>query len=244
MSVLAKRVGALALLMLAAPCVFANTALTLLTADGQAQRVTGIAKARLMRGGTTESGRGVLVDEYAVVSIEPDGLRYAAKSSGYASSASELKRVAHFVQPFKADVSRASDAPSVRAPGHRALLIQHQLAHPHNSRFAPPPTVSYERQRIGSGGLSGERGFAIVSIGESGRVLRVELLSSVNTTNTDLRQAIARGIRTKFQDERRHDHTVYLAYEVQQDTVAQLGQAVVMVPECCGPEPPCNPVCP
>ncbi len=244
MNTVAKTVGAFVLLVLAAPCAIGNTAVTVLTVDGQAHRVTGVAKARLMRSGTSESGHSVLMDEYAVVSIEHDGLRYAATSPGYGGSDSELKRVARFVQPVSADISRDSQSASARLLAPRALLIQHDLAHPNNARFAPMPTVSFERQRIEAGNLNGEQGFAIVSMGESGTVLRVELLSRANGSEAQLRQAISRGMRTAFQDERRHDHTVYMAYEVQNDTLVQLGQPFVVVPQCCGPEPPCNPVCP
>lgn len=229
----------------ASPGATANTALTMLTEDGKVQRVMGISKPRLMRQRITESGRGVLADEYAVISLADSRPSYSESSAGYGGSEFELNRVRATMALPQLQSRRTDSIPdSAQRVSTSALLIQHQLAHPQNARYAPQPTVTYAPQRLNSPKWHGERGFAIVNVGESGRVVGVALVSSKHSGDVAMQSAISGGITSQFQDYRRHDHTVYMAYEVRDQTVSMLGQPIVIVPMCCGPEPPCDPVCP
>lgn len=236
----AVRLGAAVLLGLGVAGASADSVLSVSTADGEVHRVAGASKPRLMRMGFAEGGRAILVDEYALVDAA-DGGRTLFATRSFGTGGPELQRIVGYVAPARSTQKARLGGRSAPPP---ALVIQHQRVHPANDHFAPTPSATFPPQRVQS--ASGQRGFAVVSIGESGRVTNIELLPISGALDTErLRPAIAAGVRTTFPDERRHDHTVYFAFEVQQQQqLMQRGTIIVTLPQCCGPEPPCNPVCP
>lgn len=123
--------------------------------------------------------------------------------------------------------------------GVPTLQIRHQAAHPDNENYAPAPVVRLLPQRVQwTNARDGQRGFAIAEIGQTGAVTKVRAISASGpAASPGIEAAIAQGIQTKFADQRRHDHTAYLAYEVRRGVLRSVGQGLVTMPMCC-------PVCP
>lgn len=84
--------------------------------------------------------------------------------------------------------------------GAPALYVRHQATHANNGRYAPTPRVRLLTQRLAnSGGLHGLQGFAIVELGASGRVVRVQATSGSGGAAPDvIRHAIASGVRSEL----------------------------------------------
>lgn len=117
------------------------------------------------------------------------------------------------------------------------LLIQHQRAHPANHNFMPAPSVMFTPQAMTDS--SSQRGLAMLDFGKSGAVRRVRVLSaSGQDPSPQLLSAMRKLARTEFVDERRHDHTVYLAYTVASGALYGVGPGVVTMPTCCPCQPP------
>lgn len=208
---------------------------TVMTIEGVVQTLQPASSAAMLtRSEIAEDGRPISVDEFAV--IGSDGSSAAFASEGV--TADQIGRVSaalHGTTSAQAPGERVVSQKVVRTSAP-LLVIQHQRGHPANSNFAPTPAAQFAPQSVSSQQLAGQRGFAVISIGESGHVLAVKTLNEQGiTSNAQLRRALASGIKTTFQDERRHDHTVYLAYAVQEQTVSLVGVPVVTMPMCICP---------
>jgi hypothetical protein len=126
--------------------------------------------------------------------------------------------------------------------GAPALLVRHQAVHPANSNYTPTPQTWFTPQQVTAPELQGARGFAVVTVGQSGRVLATRAVSASGEINdSGLLSAIATGVGSEFRDSRRHDHTVYLAFEVRRGELRTLGEGIVTLPMCCGPGGPGEP---
>jgi hypothetical protein len=210
----------------------ADVEVSVLTLDGVVQQIDPPNTApELKRMGVAESGGPVTVDEFAVV--DAGTLKTAFVSEGFArsqlSSISIALRPAGGVQPL-ARSNASQESQRMSAP---VLVIQHQRGHALNSNFAETPLTEFATQPISTNELDGQRGFAVIAMGASGQVREVKTLSAQGrVSNAKLRRALASGIKTSFPDERRHDHTVYLAYEVRDQTLTQIGRPVVTLPMC------------
>jgi hypothetical protein len=210
----------------------AEVEVSVMTIDGVVRSLAPASPAsQLTRNEIAEDGRSISVDEFAIVASE--NLTPAFVSEGLtADHVNHLAAALHTV----ADV-QAVDQHAVDRKTHRArtplLVVQHQRGHPANSNFAPAPFAAFDPQPVSSKQLEGQRGFAVITIGESGKILAVKTLNEEGlTSNAQLRRALASGIKTSFQDERRHDHTVYLAYEVREQTISRVGRPIVTLPMC------------
>lgn len=228
----------------------AATVVTVLTADGEVQRVNGVSKPRPTRLDVGENGQGILVDEFAVVITGPAGAGVAFASESFATGRDELRKIAAYAAPLptrtassRAEVSTGGGLVKRRVPTKPALVVQHQAIHAANDNYTPTPEARFVPQVVESKASEGSRGFAVITMGQSGRVLHVKTLTSEGeVSDPALAAAIANGAETNFWDARRHDHTVYLAYQVRDGEVRQLGRSLVTLPMCCRPEP-CNPRC-
>lgn len=123
--------------------------------------------------------------------------------------------------------------------GLPTLQVRHQVAHPENENSAPTPSVRLLPQRVTRAHEhEGQRGFAAIEIGQSGKVLRVRALSGSGAAgSSSIEAAIAQGVQSTFQDERRHDHTAYLVYEVRRGVLRGVGRGLVSMPQCCSCDP-------
>ena len=224
-------------------CTVANAAVTLLTETGESKRLDAVSGGTLQRKGGAEDGRAMVMDEYALVKGGADGARFSYTSAGFGESQVALSGTAATGKSrLVAELVNAA-AIERELPSTTGLLIKHQAQHPANHNFAPVPTASFTQQDIADSRLNGERGFAIVQLGESGKVMQVQALSTTGRpAPPSLKESLARAIRTSFPDERRHDHTVYWAYEVQDGAVKNVGDALVTLPMCC--PKPCPGRCP
>lgn len=208
---------------------------SLMTIDGIVQSVEQAPHASVLtRTGIAEDGRSIFVDEFAVVRGSSSSVAFA--SPGF--KADQLRSTFVALHPSAGVGSRDARTMdySTRRASSPVLVIQHQQGHAANANFAPTPVVRFAPQSIATPELDGRRGFAIISIGESGQVLEVKTLAEQGRiSNAKLRRALASGINTTFMDERRHDHTVYLAFEVTGGTISQVGAPVVSLPMCLCP---------
>lgn len=249
MKVFALRWGAV-LLLGASQCALADTTLSLLTINGEVHPVSGAINSELQRIGLAEYGRAIIVDEFAVLYSGPKSPVVSFASEGFPLAAYQLTALVPAIglTATELNLGGASETLTAGQPKNAArvlqtpqnLLIQHQRVHPPNHYFVPTPTAEFVPQPVIADEVEGQRGFAIVDLGESGQVLRIKILSRDGLLrNRELQTAIANGLKTNFQDERRHDHTVYLAYEVRDQTISQVGTSLVTLPMCNGP-PPCS----
>lgn len=209
----------------------ADVEVSLMTIDGVVQSVEpAFPPSDLTRPAIAEDGREIIVDEFAVLGADASSAAFA--SEGF--TADQLSSISVALHP--SDGARAPGARTVgQATGARAqvLVIQHQPGHAANANFAPTPVARFEPQSISTRELEGQRGFAVITVGNSGQVREVKTLTEQGRiSNAKLRRALANGIKTTFEDERRHDHTVYLAYEVRGQTVSQVGASFVTLPMC------------
>lgn len=138
--------------------------------------------------------------------------------------------------------SSGRDAKQVRRGRAAALVIQHQREHLANERFAPVPHITFAPQILaGSSPAQQRKGFAVVDFGESGSILRVDAISeSGATAESAIVTAISGAVSTQFSDDRRHDHRVYLAYEIAGGVLRAAGSPFVTMPMCCR-QPDCPP---
>lgn len=210
----------------------ADVELSVMTLDGAVQRIEQPSTPPdLKRLGVAENGGPITVDEFAVVDVGT--LKTAFASEGFVraqlSSMSATLRPSATVQPL-GQRSAPQESQRVSAP---VLVIQYQRGHALNANFAETPIADFVAQGISTNELEGQRGFAVIAMGASGQVREVKTLSGQGrVSNAKLRRALASGIKTSFPDERRHDHTVYLAYEVRDQTLSRVGTPVVTLPMC------------
>lgn len=120
------------------------------------------------------------------------------------------------------------------------LQIRHQGEHPANHNYAPVPQAVFASQAIELAPGATQRGWAVLHIGKSGAIRETHIVPADDGTVTrTLREAVKQGVRTIFADERRHEHTVYVPYAVDDRVVRFLGEGVVTLPMCC-PDPCSN----
>jgi hypothetical protein len=237
-----------------ANCQAANSATSLLTLSGVAQPLPSVKSGPLIRTDTAHDGMPFVLDEHALVTAGPNGLTTSVRSDGFRSfaalsalSTSGLARPTASTDGTGASRS-GKQAVSVRAAQasiEPMLLIQHQETHPLNGNFTPVPRFSYLAQPIFAPEHEGQRGFAVVSFDKDGVPTRkVQIPADGSQPNGDILEAIKNGLTSNWVDERRHGHTVYLAYEIREQKIQiQGGEPFVTLPMCCRPEP-CNPRCP
>jgi hypothetical protein len=227
----------------------ARDALSLLTIQGEVQSIAQIPRPLLRRIAAAEGGRNVVVDDYAIVRQDVRGPQIAFATDAFRIGASHLATAGSQIEVAARSLHREntrgatrSASPGEATSGQLGLLVRHQSDHPVEHNFTPMPQMDFLPQVILADEFEGRRGFAIVSIGETGRVMQVQILASSGRTRVpELQAAIASGMRTSFQDERRHDHTVYMVYEVAGHEVRQIGRSLVTLPMCCGG---CQGICP
>jgi hypothetical protein len=225
----------------------ASDAISLLTIDGDVQSIAEIPQPQLRRIAAAEGGRNVVVDDYALVQQQAKGPQITYATDAFRVAPDNLAAVGKRMETAARSLQEHNTTAAVRAAPTRALrrtglLVRHQSDHPAGHNFTPKPQTDFLPQVILADELEGQRGFAIVSVGETGSVLQVQLLTGAGRTRApELRAAIASGVRTTFQDERRHDHTIYMAYEVGGHEVRRVGQSLVTLPMCCGG---CQGICP
>jgi hypothetical protein len=234
-------------LWLLAADAWSATAVTLLTLDGELRSVPMGREPATRRLGLAEGGQGVIVDEYAVVSGSSRGPKILVASEAFSPSGDELRTIETKLAaaPFaKVDTTNAPASELGSAATRlEGLVVTHQQAHSPNHNWTPTPLIAFVPQRVAAtaGNLDGRKGFAIVTFGETGQVLSVKLLDNTGEQNIPaLQESIAAGIRSTFLDERRHDHTAYIAYKVTGQFVSQSGNGLVSLPMCC----PCPRPCP
>lgn len=210
----------------------ADTEVSVMTLDGVVQKIEPPdPPSDLKRLGVAEDGGTIIVDEYAVLDAGTSKAVFA--SEGFPGN--HLGSLTMALRPF--DGVRPVGERPVRQEPHgvsaRVLVIQHQRGHAPNANFAETPMAEFVPQAISTDELDGQRGFAVIVMGESGQVREIKTLTAQGrVSNAKLRRALASGIKTGFPDERRHDHTVYLAYEIRDQTLAQVGVPVVTLPMC------------
>lgn len=227
----------------------ARDALSLLTIQGEVQAIAQIPQPLLRRIASAEGGRNVVVDDYAIVRQDVRGPQITFATDAFRIGANHLAAAGGQIEVAARSLHRENTSGATRSassgevtPGQVGLLVRHQSDHPVEHNFTPIPQMDFLPQVILADEFEGRRGFAIVSIGETGRVMQVQILASSGRTRVpELQAAIASGIRTSFQDERRHDHTVYMVYEVARHEVRQIGRSLVTLPMCCGG---CQGICP
>ncbi len=224
-----------AMTILVAIPTWAESALTLLTMDGELRFLGNQAPRVNHRVESAEGGAGVVVDDYAVVKMSKAGQSVSFETEAFKVAPKGMVAAGRELTLSTSDGGEASKL---------GLLIRHQHAHDPTHNYTPTPITEFQPQRLdGDARLEGARGFAIVSIGETGMVRRVRILSDGKPVrNPDLQAAIGAGVKPSFQDEERHDHTIYFAYQVKDQEVVQVGQSLVTLPMCCCPPPP--KVCP
>ena len=203
----------------------AQAELSVLTIDGQVRSLAPGLESTQKRIALGEGGRPMIVDEYAAVSAGPRGTHLSFATKAFEPTRAKLAML---------DMRRSGATTDAQATAEtEALLIQHQAGHPPNHNFAPMPTAEFTPQPVSAEALEGQRGFAIVDIGDTGRVVGLKLLAHGRMLmDRNLETAIVDGLKTTFKDERRHDHTVYLAYEIRGQTVSQVGSSLISMPQC------------
>lgn len=205
-------------------CQAANTVMTLLAPTGEVTNLSTMPERALVRQQSAEDGRPIISDQYALLRARPSGAQVSAASSGF-DQAFNLTRL-----------SRLS--PKANPTG---LLIEHQGTHEANMAFAPTPSVELTPFAVDV--ANGERGFAIIRFGASGTVQDVEVVSeTMPAASPALLDAVSTHARTRYVDERTHDHTAYVPFEVTDGELRPIGSGFVTMPMCC--TPPCGGRCP
>ncbi len=226
----------------------ADQELTLLTIDGRELQVAEVAQPSLRRIESSEGGFNVAVDDYAVLRRSGRRLRLSFSTEAFRIDDDQLAAARRLLDADSSDsggvYSNASDASrsdGKAAPAESALLIRHPYVHPAGHNYTPTPRAEFLPQ-VMPDGFEGRNGFAVIAIGESGRVRQVKLLDQTGQVRLHpVQAAISKGISSQFEDEQRHDHTVYMAYEVRNQELRQVGEFLVTLPMCCGG---CVGICP
>jgi hypothetical protein len=218
-------------------CESPQPALTEVALDGAINRIAASRPSALVRIGTDERGGRIVLDEYALVLTEGNSSYLQQATEGFdASPAAMGGAVGMMLSPDAVDQQGVSFQVAAIS-SNATLLIQHQREHPANHNFAPAPFVTFTPQEMA--GSSPQRGFAVLEFGKSGVVQRVRILpANGKDPSPQLLAAMRKLARTEFVDERRHDHTVYLAYAVASGALYGVGPGVVTMPMCCPCEPP------
>jgi hypothetical protein len=240
-------------------CAINSPEASLLSLSGERATLTADPLSPLTRRGIAEDSRSIVLDEYALVRQGPRRASFQQVSANFQVTPSMISaltpRLSSDVVPPQAgavsletterqlldvDASARSDRKHLRSRSQPALLIQHQREHPANERFAPLPQITFTPQVLGSNpSTQGLRGFAIVDFGASGRILHADAISeSAEPAGAAIVAAISGGISTEFADGRRHDHRVYLAYEIDRGVLRAAGSPFVTMPMCCPCPPP------
>lgn len=227
-----------------APHALAEVVLSSLSLTGEFRTLGPVAESGGGRIGFAEGGGLAYLDEFAFFDSSAGG-RVGFASEGF----NRDKGQAMALQARSRLRSGATNSAGLFSRKPRVpprtdtleLLISHQSLHPLNANFTPTPAAEFVPQSIADAAAEGQRGFAIVDVGASGKIRRIKLLSAEGqVTDTALIEAVREGVKTSFQDERRHDHTVYMAYQVQGQTVARVGVPIVTLPECIIVPPGCE----
>lgn len=207
----------------------AQAELTVLTIDGEVRTISANFDSAQRRVALGENGLPMVVDEFAAVRTRDRGTELSFITEALEPSRARLATLKINETPNHSRLAAATRNPALS----EALIIQHQPGHPPNHNFTPTPSAEFVSQPVIAEALEGHRGFAVVGIGESGRILRLKLfLHGQVLMDRNLETAIIDGLKTTFKDERRHDHTVYMAYEIRSQTVSQLGSSAVTLPMC------------
>jgi hypothetical protein len=222
-----KAIAAIALLC-ALNLAQAEVVLSALTLDGTVMSVpTADTQSPLTRRAIAEDGRRIIVDEFAVIAD--------AGRPVFASEAFEANRMPTIAQISHSLAEESQLDSNIRSRPLAVLVVQHQR-HDINANFAPTPVARFEPRTVSARELAGQRGFAVITVGESGQIREVKTLTDHGLiSNAKLRRTLASGTKITFEDDRRHDHTVYLAYEIQGQTVMQVGTSLVTLPMCVCP---------
>ena len=213
-------------------CQIAQPAQTALTLDGAQNRMLASRPGSLLRTGTDEGGGRIVLDEYALVLTDGSGSYLQQATEGFdASPAAMSSAVGKKPSPNAVDRQGVSFQ-AAAISSNATLLIQHQRAHPANHNFAHAPLITFTPQPMM--GSSPQQGFAVLNFGKSGAVQRLRILpANGQDPSPQLLAAMRKLARTEFMDERRHDHTVYLAYAVLSGALYGVGPGVVTMPMCC-----------
>jgi len=212
---------------------FAASMLSLLTLDGDVQPLADRPAQQLRRIAPAENGFGVVIDEYALVKAAKSGASILFATDAFDRGQAELADANRRLASGSPDVSNLR---TIREP--LGLVIRHQRGHDPGHNFTPTPIAEFRAQRVAPVDLEGQRGFAIVAIGETGRILKVTILTRDGPIRRpDLQAAIAAGTRSTFQDARRHDHTLYFAYRISAQEIVPIGRPIVTLPMCCNCDP-------
>jgi hypothetical protein len=227
-------------------CAMAAPVTSALSLAGRRSLLPPTGEHELTRLGQAEDARSIVLDEYA---LHPGsaGATFIQRSEGF-----KISPLIGAALESYAEVARQNALPDAgRTPdtvtGAPALVIQHQQEHEANAAFAPAPQVTFTPQPHAGSPESASRGFAIVDIGASGRILHTRIVANAPVAAlSELEAAISHGVQTQFLDARRHDHRVYFAYQIEQQVVRMVGSPVVTLPMCCRPppcpRPPCGPI--
>lgn len=234
-------------------CAIANPETSILSLSGERATLPAAALNPLTRRGVAEDTRSIVLDEYALVHIGSQGASFKQVSEDFQVTSSLVNTltsqsssgVVPVAVPLEAaerqlvdiEGSSRSDRKHLRGGSGAMLVIQHQREHPANESFAPVPHITFTPQVFASSLPAQERrGFAIVDFGESGRILNVHAISeSAAPAGSAIAAAISNAVSTQFSDERRHDHRVYLAYEIDGRVLRVAGSPFATMPMCCGP---------
>ena len=223
--------------------------LTMMTLDGRQLEVADVPQPQVRRIESAEGGFNVAVDDYAVVRRTGQRLRPSFSTQALALNDEQLAIAARLLNA-PSDGLGGGDArgnkatPGAGQPGRTdwAIIIRHPYTHPPGHNYTPTPRAEFLPQVMVSDEFEGRSGFALISMGETGHVRQVRLLDDTGPVREPaLAAAIVKGLTTQFEDERRHDHIVYLAYEVRNHEVRQVGESLVTLPMCCGG---CTGICP
>jgi hypothetical protein len=227
----------------------AEEELTMMTLDGRQLDVADVPQPQVRRISGAEGGFNVSVDDFAVLRRTGQRLRVSFSTQGFVLDDEQLVAAARLLDAPSDDPagndsrgSKASPRDGRSARADWALVIRHPYVHPPGHNYTPTPRMEFLPQVMVSDEFEGRSGFALVYIGETGRIRQVRLLDETGPARAPVLQAaIAKGVTTQFQDERQHDHVVYMSYEVRNHEVRQVGQSLVTLPMCCGG---CTGVCP
>lgn len=243
-------------------CSIPNPETSILSLSGERTTLPTATLNPLTRRGVAEDARPIVVDEYALVDVRSERISFTRASDGFQATISLVGTVA--AQSYSGNVpvtasKETTQEQLVNVEGHSPsgpkqlrggygsmLVIQHQREHLANERFAPTPRVSFTPQAVaGTPSAQATGGFAIIDFGMSGRILNVAAISeSATPVGPDTLAAISGAVSTQFSDERRHDHRVYLVYEIQRGVLSLRGSPFVTMPMCCDPCPPPPYLCP
>lgn len=244
-------------------CGIANPETSILSISGEQATLPVASLSPLTRRGVAEDARAIVLDEYALVHIGSPHASFQHVSENFQATPSLVNALmsqvdsgpvavpGRAVVPLQAaagngvnpEGSPGPDATQARSGSVAALVIQHQREHPANERFAPVPHITFAPQVLAGSPPAHERkGFAIVDFGESGSTLRVDAISASGApAESAIVTAISGAVSTQFSDDRRHDHRVYLAYEIDGGVLRAVGSPLVTMPQCCGPPIGCPP---